>query len=211
MISESALPRRDRGFTLLEMLVVMVIAGMALLLTTQALGQYQRAHTRAIASERNGREQRMSEAWFRASVRSLQASAPATPAAAADATAPVFSGDALGFEGVTLAPVFEEQGTPIAQRWRIVSDAAGDHLELVEGDNELRLSLPRADRLRLHYLDPEGALHDAWPPSTGVAQQLPAAIVLEMTSSAAGASQLVAAAVLGPRDPMRIPYEDAPE
>ena len=62
---------RAHGFTLLEMLVVLLIAGIALALASQALGQYQRAHTRAIASERLGREQRLSELWFRDSVRGL--------------------------------------------------------------------------------------------------------------------------------------------
>ena len=52
---------RAAGFTLLEMLVVLLIAGMALALTTQALGQYQRAHSRAIACVDDLLEQRCIE------------------------------------------------------------------------------------------------------------------------------------------------------
>ena len=44
--------RRARGFTLLEMLVVLLIAGMALALTSQALSQYRRAHERVRAGYR---------------------------------------------------------------------------------------------------------------------------------------------------------------
>ena len=98
MTSERRRRHSSRGFTLLEMLVVLLVAGMALVLTSQALGQYQRAHTRAIASERTGREQRLGEAWFRASVRGLHA-------VGGDAA---FAGTAEGFEGVTLAPPLEE-------------------------------------------------------------------------------------------------------
>lgn len=199
--------RRQRGFTLLEMLVVMLIAGMALVLTTQALGQYQRAHTRAIASERTGREQRSSEAWFRDAVRGLEALAPA-PGASAGAT-PAFEGDARGFSGTTLSPVLQRQGIPTAQRWRIATTTAGtDQLELEEGGTTVAMPLPASSALRLHYVDARGAMHDRWPPALGAWPQLPDAIVLEL-APAPGAPQgaLVAAAVLGPRDPVEVPFE----
>lgn len=200
---------RARGFTLLEMLVVLLIAGMALVLTTQALGQYQRAHTRAIASERSGREQRNSEAWFRESVRGLQAPAP-VPGAAAETEA-TFEGDARGFRGTTLAPVLQGQGIPTAQRWRIEAEGGYERLELEEAGRTLALSLPPAAAMRLHYLDAEGALHDRWPPALGAWPQLPDAIVLELEPvPGGGAGGLVAAAVLGPRDAIDIPYEYAP-
>lgn len=200
--------RSATGFTLLEMLVVMLIAGMALLLTTQALGQYQRAHTRAIASERVGREQRSSEAWFRDSVRGLQALA----AAPGGDSGPAFEGDARGFRDTTLAPVLRGQGIPTAQRWRIANGPAGDErLELEEGDSKVVLSLPPASALRLHYVDAKGALHDRWPPALGAWPQLPDAIVLELAPVAGAAhGTLFAAAVLGPRDPIETPYEYAP-
>lgn len=199
---------RQRGFTLLEMLVVLAIAGMALLLATQALGQYQRAHTRAVASERTGREQRLSEAWFRSSVRGLQAIAPAAPGAGNGASP--FEGEPDAFSGTTLAPVFAQQGTPVAQSWRIAPAPGGDRLELEEGEQSLALALPRAARLRFHYMDDEGELHDRWPPSLGVASQLPAAILLELEPAPGEAGgRLVAAAILGPRDPIDRPYEYA--
>jgi len=202
---------RARGFTLLEMLVVLLIAGMALVLTTQALGQYQRAHTRAIASERSGREQRNSEAWFRESVRGLQALAPPSGASAAATTEATFEGDARGFRGTTLSPVLQGQGIPTAQRWRIVAEAGYERLELEEAGRTLALSLPPASAMRLHYLDAKGALHDRWPPALGAWPQLPDAIVLELEPVAGGgAGGLVAAAVLGPRNAIDVPYEYAP-
>jgi general secretion pathway protein J len=197
--------RFQEGFTLLEMLVVMLIAGMALLLTTQALGQYQRAHTRAIANERTGREQRNSEAWFRESVRGLEALAPKP----GEDAAPAFEGDARGFSGTTLSPVLQRQGIPTAQRWRIVATPSGaDQVELEEGDGKVVLSLPMAGSLRLHYVDAKGALHDRWPPALGAWPQLPDAIVLEFAPVPGAAhGTLIAASVLGPRDPIDVPYE----
>ena len=202
--------RSTAGFTLLEMLVVMLIAGMALLLTTQALGQYQRAHTRAIASERVGREQRSSEAWFRDSVRGLQALAPAS-GMEADAS-PAFEGDARGFHGTTLAPVLQPQGVPTPQRWRIAARPAGtEALELEEAGSTIVLSLPAAAALRLHYVDAHGALHDRWPPALGAWPQLPEAIVLELAPAPGAArAELIAASVLAPRNPIEAPFEYAP-
>ena len=218
MISE-----RARGFTLLEMLVVLLIAGMALALTTQALGQYQRAQTRAIANERAGREHRLSEAWFRDSVRGLHPAAPNDAQAARATTrlgmggaAPVFSGSASGFTGVTLAPVLAGQGVPVLQAWRSVRDRNGvTRLELEEEGKTLQLSLPRAREIRLHYLDPEGKLHAQWPPRLGLWKQLPEAVLLELVPEAGGSGgALIASAVLGPRDPldpMQTAYEPTNE
>ena len=206
MISE-----RARGFTLLEMLVVLLIAGMALALTTQALGQYQRAQTRAIANERAGREHRLSEAWFRDSVRSLYPAAAkgaqvarATTQLGMNGAAPVFEGTAQGFTGVTLAPVLAGQGVPVLQAWRSVRDRNGvTRLELEEEGKTLQLSLPRARELRLHYLDPEGKLHAQWPPRLGLWKQLPEAVLLELLPETDGSGgALIASAVLGPRDPL---------
>ena len=200
---------RARGFTLLEMLVVLLIAGMALVLTTQALGQYQRANTRAIASERAGREQRNSEAWFRDSVRGLQALAP-PPGASAD---PAFEGDARGFHGTTLAPVLQGQGIPIAQRWRIEPRSGADGLSLEEGGQTLELVLPRSGAMRLHYLDAQGVLHDRWPPALGQWPQLPRAILLELsppTGDGGGGGAVIAQAILGPDRPVESAFEYAP-
>jgi len=210
---------RARGFTLLEMLVVLLIAGMALALTTQALGQYQRAQTRAIANERAGREYRLSEAWFRDSVRGLYPAAPRDAQAARSTTrlgmgagAPVFTGTSEGFTGVTLAPVLAGQGVPVLQVWRSVRDRNGvTRLELEEEGKTLQLSLPRAADMRLHYVDPEGKLHAQWPPKLGLWKQLPEAVLLELLPEVDGpAGSLIASAVMGPRDPLD-PQETAYE
>jgi len=211
---------RARGFTLLEMLVVLLISGMALALTTQALGQYQRAQTSAIASERAGREYRLGESWLRNSVRGLYPAASeadlarrSTAVLGADAAVILFQGESDGFTGVTLAPVLAGQGVPTRQAWRIQREADGiDRLTVEEQGQTLSLSLPRSAGLQLHYLDPEGKLHDRWPPRLGIWKQLPEAVVLEMAPEAGGSGQgtLIASAVMGPRDPLKF-YENAYE
>ena len=206
--------RRARGFTLLEMLVVLLIAGMALALTSQALSQYRRAHERVSASTQGGREYRMAERWFRDSVSGLYAvGPPGTPGAPAIPPAspgqeevPVFRGQARGFSGLTLLPVLAGQGVPTLQSWSITPTRAGNEaLALDEDGKQLQLPFPDAGRLRLHYLDAKGERHAMWPPAQGQWPQLPAAIVLELGSGA-----VIVAAVTGPQDPLVIPYEPEP-
>lgn len=191
-----------RGFTLLEMLVVLLIAGMALTLTTQALSQFQRAHDRATASERAGREHRLSEAWFRESVRGLYPPARHAGEAVRPGEDGVFSGTTDGFTGTTLSPVLAGQGQPVVQTWRISRDPGGRaRLSLEEAGQLLTLSLPGEGDLRLHYLDGEGDIHDQWPPRLGTWKQVPDAVLLELDAGT-GDSKLVVAAVLGPGDPL---------
>ena len=212
-----ATPERSAGFTLVEMLVALLIAGMALALTTQALGQYQRAHTRAIASERIGREYRLSESWFRESVRGLLPAAPdtagrgraVTGVGMAETAAP-FQGDGTGFAGITLSPVLAGQGVPVLQQWQVKTDGARTRLQVTESGQVLQMILPQASAMRLHYVDRAGDLHDTWPPELGQWPQLPAAVVFELQPAATGPGLLVAAAVLGPADPLG-PIESAYE
>lgn len=208
---------RTRGFTLLEMLVALLIAGMALALSTQALGQYQRAHTRAVAGERAAREYRLSEAWFRESVRGLYPAAPAGAGGQRAATqvgmaeaAPRFAGDATGFTGVTLSPLLDDQGAPVLQRWHVVRENGRDRLDVEEAGQHVALALPRARSIVLHYLDRDGKVHEQWPPVLGQWPQLPAAVILELEPDTGGMAELVAAAVLGPQDPLG-PIESAYE
>lgn len=206
--------RRCGGFTLLEMMVVMLIAGMALTLATQALDQYQHANARVAANTQAGRQYRLAEAWFRDSVRGLVAvESQALPTAARDSSsgpAVSFEGRQDGFHGLTLAPVLAGQGVPTPQRWQVVRDAAGGEvLELEEGGQRLQLRMAGTSRLLLGYLDPGGELHAQWPPTQGAWPQLPAAVVLE-SSSGEGPTLLVVATVIGPHDPVSMPYEPEP-
>lgn len=196
------------GFTLMEMLVVMLIAGIAIALASQALGQYQRAVARTVASERGTREMRLSEAWLRQSIRGLHPESPPAGPGGRDSEANLFHGDADGFSGTTLSPVLAGQGIPTLQRWRVDVTGGRASLALEEAGTTVDLRLPPSRNLRLHYVDPEGKLQDQWPPKLGKWEQLPQAIVIEMVPQDPGASVVVIAApIIGTRIPVEIPYE----
>lgn len=205
---------RLRGFTLLEMLVVMLIAGMALALTSQALSQYKRAHERVSASTQGGREYRQAERWFHDSVAGLHAGgepkdSPArllTGATRDTKDTLVFQGNEHGFSGLTLLPVLAGQGIPTLQTWSVNNNGSvNEALTLDEDGKQLVLHFPNAGQLTLHYVDAMGEPHAQWPPALGQWPELPAAVVLEL-----GSGSIIMAAVTGPQDPMAIPYEHGP-
>lgn len=209
-VSES----RPQGFTLLEMLVVLLIAGMALALTSQALTQYKRAHERVSSSTQGGREYRLAERWFRDSVSGLFAAGdpgkplarPASNVASKPEDALVFRGDEQGFSGLTLLPVLTGQGAPMLQSWSVTPTRSGnDTLTLDEDGRQLALPFPDAGHLTLHYMDAKGEFHAQWPPAQGQWPQLPAAIALGL-----GSGPVIVAAITGPQNPQTIPYEPEP-
>lgn len=185
-----------RGITLLEMLLVLAIAGMAMALSLQVLAQYQRAQTAAIRHERAGREFARTEQWFRSAVQGL-----------APTKRDRFKGSVVGWIGATLAPVTAPPGTPTLHHWRIQGTAqARQALLLEEAGTEMRLSTRAAASLRFLYMDGEGELHEQWPPVKGEFPQLPSAILLEMGQDNTR-PRLIVAAVSGSKNMRDEPFE----
>ena len=201
--------RSARGFTLLEMLVVLLIAGMALALTSQALGQYRRANDRVAESTQAGREYRMAERWFRDSVMGLHAVDDSTQVVTLtrEGLSPLaFRGDERGFSGFTLLPVLSGQGVPTRQSWTIEPNRYGqDTLALEEDGKRLTIPFPDTGLIQLSYLDAKGDTHSQWPPAEGEFPHLPAAVALTSSSGA-----VIVGAVTGPQDPVIMRYEPEP-
>ena len=181
--------RPASGFTLVEMLVVLMIAGMALALGYQSLSQWRLASTRLTATSETLREARLGRAWFEGSVRAL------TPIADSP-----FSGDARTFTGVTLEPVLTHAGAPTLSEWSIEWRDGRALLALTEGDERLELPLESDDTARFEYVDTTGRAHSQWPPPLGMADHLPASVVLLRTDQT-GVSRPWAVSVSGIRNP----------
>lgn len=187
--------RRQSGLTLLEMLVVLMIAAMALTLGFQSLGQWRRTTASISSLDQATRETTLVREWLGSSLRALVAQ-PDTP----------FEGDAAGLSGITLQPLLAGQGgnTPIA--WRIESgDDNGLRLQLEEGDASLELPIAAATAAAFSYIDAEGTAHPTWPPALGLHDQLPASIVLTLASE--DGERLWASSIAGARNPVPRPYE----
>ena len=190
----------QRGLTLLEMMVVLLIAGMAVALGFQSLGQWQRANA-AIANIGGAIQQAtLTESWLTDSLRGLIPVPEAT-----------FEGSTDKLQGVTTLPVQSHQGGATEIQWSIGNEAGRQHLLLQEGaDRRMELPLPGVRSARFAYMDKEGKLHAQWPPKLGLHEHLPAAILLSQDMEDGG-NRVWAAAISGSRNPYLNPFEDTYE
>ena len=189
-------PNRISGLTLLEMIVVLRISGMALALGFQALVQWQRAQASIGAVGGQLREVTLTQDWLRDSLRGL------TPVKEAP-----FAGDDLALSGITLTPVTAGQGGSATIAWRIESGPRGLELSLEENGQAMQLPLPDSVSAHFSYLDEEGTSHRQWPPALGTGQHLPAAIVLTQERTEPLPSRVWVASIAGIREPIQTFYD----
>lgn len=184
--------RLASGLTLLEMMVVLMIAGMALALGYQSLAQWRRAEASISGMGSALRADRLSRLWFESSVNGL---VPVDKAP--------FSGQPGSLSGYTTRPVVAGQGGLTAFNWEIDTEART--LVLDEDGRQLQLPLPAAATSRFVYFDREGKEYDQWPPKLGLATHLPAAVALVQPPDAADERpRYWMAAVSGKLDPIEI-------
>ena len=189
------MPRRQAGLTLLEMLVVLLIAGMAIALGFQSLGQWRRANA-AISSISGATQQAtLTESWFESSVRSL---IPLEEVA--------FAGKPDELTGIAVQPVQSHQGGATEITWLIKRQGGELQLSVDEEGRQLDLPLPGVTEASFAYMDKEGRLHEQWPPKLGLHDHLPATILLQQQMDD-GSQRLWAATIAGERNPRFNPFE----
>lgn len=183
---------RIQGLTLLEMMVALLIASMALALGYQSLAQWRRAEVAISGQNGNLRQERLAQQWLESSLRGL------VPIG----TAP-FSGDSTQLSGTTTRPVVTSQGGLTSLHWRI--EPNGESLLLEEDGQTLHLDLPPGSQTHFVYLDSEGKEHEQWPPKLGLAPNLPSAIALVQEPDTGNDRPLYwLAAIAGKLDPIEI-------
>lgn len=188
--------RPARGFTLMEMLVVLILLGLLLSLVFDALGVFRIANDRIAARTAEQRTSELGWRWLADSVSGLRA---------ARQPEPEFKGGADAFSGLSTQPVRGGAGVPAAIDWRLVQDADGDWLEYRQGEADpIRLRAPEG-LAGFAYFDGERRWHREWPPRLGLQTPLPAAVAFVVAAD--GGEVLHPVAVLGPRTVVDIPYE----
>lgn len=170
---------RQGGFTLMEILVVFVLAGIVSGVLMQALAYVYRLQQRFGAQLLRSEAGAMQVDWYRQLVQTLQPDY--------GDGADVFSGDARGFRGLALDPFRREQGAPrpvqvalaVQERTGLASvrmTMAGPEVELARW--------PGVGAAAFRYLDAQGVAHDRWPPGPAPAAPLPAAVELRLAAAA---------------------------
>jgi general secretion pathway protein J len=163
------------GFTLLEMLVVLVLVSLISMLLMQSLTFVLQLRTQFVNQIDDLQQGALQEYWFRSSVRALFP--------AGNHSAYVFKGDKKTFTGLTMASLHEETGTPTPFKWALLPQQDKTILyyypDLVKQPN-LKWQVMEwfGDEGQFQYMGADGTWFDTWPPTAfDLVSQLPDAIL----------------------------------
>jgi prepilin-type N-terminal cleavage/methylation domain-containing protein len=200
---QCTLQQRAGGFTLIEMLVVLVIVAMVSAIVVTSYQRILDIRVRLAAFLDGVDAPTMIAGWFRGSVEGLIADQKG----AAD----VFAGTSRRFAGLSVAALDGTPGVPTRIAWELVFDpvAARTALSYRRDDRDAMMvaSWP-GDRGQLRYCDPRLVCSENWPPvdllgnpqlGSQRASQLPALIILDAVRGTA--EWPIVAAPQADRDP----------
>jgi prepilin-type N-terminal cleavage/methylation domain-containing protein len=197
-------PSSQLGFTLVEMLVVLLIVGMVSGLLFDGAAQLMGMQARLERQLTKLRGEAMRADWLRQVVQGLQPDY-------ADGKQ-IFKGSPRGFSGLTTNALSSGYSALQPFEVTLTHDKASNRMVLRYGNvsntsalnTSVLLSWP-GERGSLRYLDDRGGAHEQWPPSLGLSPQVPSGIALEAESD--GAPWLIAAAHFGPTWPIQRPSD----
>lgn len=198
---------RQRGFTLLETLVMLIISSLAVMMLFQALAGFNHSRERVAALEGVRNNDAVMLGWIRESFRGVVAiDAPGTTPKPDDPAAGLRGTD-QGFTALTVAPLLGPSGVPVKIQWSIENGADGKQLIYREaGQAPLTLPLRGTSELQFAYLDHNGKTTTSWPPKLGVQAPLPVAIELQFGSGVQ--TRVVAQSIATPRPMQLAPYSN---
>lgn len=184
---------KSRGFTLVEILVVLIITGFIVAILLQSLHQVFRLQTHFGSEIFHTQNGAMYADWFRQSINGLMPDYMDGKHK--------FLGERRQMSGLTLSPADQEIGVLVPFAWRLEFDSRSGQTGLYYGNAEEKLpALPilswQGNGGRFIYIDAENEPHDSWPPFLGKWPQLPSSIYLE--SGVAGQLRLIVAIPRGP-------------
>ena len=183
----------SNGFTLLEILVVLVLTSLITGILLQGLQQVYRLQTHFGTELFASQQGAMRIDWFRSSINGIIPDAPDGKNK--------FKGEARRISGQTTAPLDAPDGTLAPFIWHMDFDPKTGEMALYSGegsDAPLVLTWP-GNEGRFLYLDEEGRNHEFWPPLSGKPSQVPLMVLLEM--GPLGQGRKIVATPRGPDKP----------
>lgn len=168
------------GFTLLEILVVLVLTSLITGILLQGLQQVYRLQTHFGAELFHAQREAMQIDWFRSSINGIMPDY-------ADGKNK-FKGEPRKMSGQTTAPLNAPAGALVPFLWRMDFDSrtGGMALYADEGSEVQPILTWPGNEGRFLYVDDEGISREFWPPFSGKPPQVPRMVLLEMGASGQG-------------------------
>lgn len=187
-------PPNQTGFTLIEVLVVLIIVGMISGILFQALERAYRLQDRFGVELFKVQQGQMAADWYRQTVQGL------SPDYADGRN--IFHGEDKEFSGLTSNPLSDEYGAPTPITWKIRNNQQTGTTSLIyiEEKRETPVLTWRGNQARFIYLDEQQTPNDSWPPLLGLSTQLPKQI--QLVAEDAGEPVSIVAATMGPTMPL---------
>lgn len=162
--------RRQRGFTLLETVVTLVVVSLLMAILMQALGNALNLRTRMLRLQGEARTDFLQEAWFRDAIGTAQADL--------DDGYGAMRGDRAALAHVSAAPLLAEGMSPV--RWWLEPVAGGMALHYSDPAVPDMVVVPGPlQEARFAYLDRDGNWLEEWAPAADARDRLPRLVRFE--------------------------------
>jgi general secretion pathway protein J len=181
------------GFTLIEVLVVLVIASMVTTILFSALSQMFRIQTRLAAHAQRTTDAALREGWFRLVMEGLYPDVRLGPDA--------FKADGRALNGLTLFPLNAPAGAPAPFSMHIDYRLNDDKTVLTyqSGEQTMTLASWTGRGGRFWFEDAQGNRYEQWPPPSGMWPELPSVVLLQVQDDQL--PRLIPAVPMGPANP----------
>lgn len=158
---------RQRAFTLIEVLVVMIIVAMVVALIVQGFGYTLGVYQRVVGKQNNAYQQVLAYRWFTTSLQSQVAMRPKDRG---------LEGDAQQLTTYTYQPLLAPQGLKTRIGWQL--EIAGNELRMTytEGNRKLIIQRWPGATGYFEYLNDKGQWSQRWPAEAGEILPLPNAV-----------------------------------
>ena len=173
-VAGEAVFRSQRGFTLVEVLVTLVLVSLLGTLLLQSAGFFLGRHAAVARVHRDASDAALRGHWFLSTV---QAMVPSRLEARR------FAGDGSSFEGTTLQPLAAESGLPVRVRWSVGGEGGPDSVVYVEeGNGAWTVLTSKEGGLAFQYADSAGRWWERWPVESEARERIPRMVRLVSAS-----------------------------
>lgn len=152
--------RDQRGFTLVEMLVVLVLMALVAGMVFEGLGRVADLRLRLARHLDGALDSAIVGSWFRSSIAALLPDKDGAPNA--------FRGGPREMSGLTLQPLDQPTGAAVPFAWRLAPDPASGLVRLSyrgADDAWREVAAWTGTGARFLYAGPDGEWQDEWPPA----------------------------------------------